>query len=135
MRPGTARGLVAKAIKDGVLVRPETCSRCGSKAKNSWATGNIEAHHEDYSKPLDVIWLCKTCHRYANMQRASREPYCKRGHEMTPENTVVYRSGWKRCVICLHEQKLVVKARRKAQMELQASPDYIGILDPRRYSR
>lgn len=30
------------------------CNFCGDK--------KTEMHHEDYSKPLDVMWLCKSCH-------------------------------------------------------------------------
>ena len=45
---------VRRAIANGKLkVRP--CERCG------FALG-IQAHHEDYSKPLDVVWLCTPCH-------------------------------------------------------------------------
>ncbi len=47
---------VFRAIKAGELVRPSTCSECGSG-------GAIEASHEDYSRPLDVTWLCRPCHR------------------------------------------------------------------------
>jgi ribosomal protein S27AE len=46
-----------KAVKDGVLVRPDTCSRCGRRPK-----GAVEGHHADYSKPLVVEWVCKSCH-------------------------------------------------------------------------
>jgi ribosomal protein S27AE len=50
-----AQAVVANAIRSGRIVRPDTCSKCG-------ATGKIDAHHEDYSKPLDVTWVCKKCH-------------------------------------------------------------------------
>lgn len=50
------RTRVWDAIRRGFLVRPETCSRCGV------ADPKINAHHEDYSKPLDVQWLCYRCH-------------------------------------------------------------------------
>jgi hypothetical protein len=41
------------AIKTGkLLVLP--CIVCGDKA---------EAHHPDYSRPLDVVWLCKPHHK------------------------------------------------------------------------
>lgn len=48
---------VRNALAAGVLVRGE-CERCvrGSKRR-------AEAHHDDYSKPLDVRWLCRFHHR------------------------------------------------------------------------
>jgi len=46
---------VNDALRYGNLVRPSKCSRCES-------TERIQAHHHDYSKPLDVIWLCFKCH-------------------------------------------------------------------------
>lgn len=49
-----AHNIVGNAIRDGKLtVQP--CERCG------YGVG-INAHHENYSKPLDVTWLCRRCH-------------------------------------------------------------------------
>jgi hypothetical protein len=45
---------VRYALKTGKLVRLP-CFECGSLES--------EAHHPDYSRPLDVIWLCKQHHR------------------------------------------------------------------------
>lgn len=50
-----ARQKVGKAVKNGELIRPESCSTCNKKCKP-------DAHHHDYSKPLDVVWLCRSCH-------------------------------------------------------------------------
>lgn len=44
---------VHAAIKKGVLVR-QACEVCGEQ--------KTDAHHDDYSKPLDVRWLCHMCH-------------------------------------------------------------------------
>lgn len=49
-----ARDIVKKAKKSGKLI-VQPCSIC----KN---TDRIHAHHEDYNKPLEVIWLCSKCH-------------------------------------------------------------------------
>ena len=47
---------LTKELALGNMIRPDACSQCGK-------TGcPIEAHHEDYSKPLDVMWLCNVCH-------------------------------------------------------------------------
>jgi hypothetical protein len=49
-----ARALVQRAIARGDLA-VSACERCGAKA---------EAHHDDYSKPLEVRWLCPLHHRH-----------------------------------------------------------------------
>jgi ribosomal protein S27AE len=53
-RRHAAHNKVARAIKSGELVR-QPCVRCGE-------TKSL-AHHEDYDKPLDVMWLCQPCHK------------------------------------------------------------------------
>lgn len=55
-----ARMKVKRAIKSGRMTRPETCSVCLQ------GDVRIEGHHEDYSKPLDVIWMCRRCHLTAD---------------------------------------------------------------------
>lgn len=52
-----AHEAVHRALRRGALVRPASCSSCISRR------GPIEGHHDDYSKRLDVIWLCSTCHK------------------------------------------------------------------------
>jgi len=48
-----ARYAVSNAVRDGKL-RKMDCAFCGSS--------NTVAHHHDYTKPLDVTWLCPPCH-------------------------------------------------------------------------
>lgn len=47
-----AHVMVGNALRDGRLVR-QPCEACGECA---------QAHHDDYSKPLEVRWLCTTHH-------------------------------------------------------------------------
>lgn len=56
-----AHSAVSNAIRRGDLVRPGCCSSCG-------VADRIEAHHPDYSKPLEVEWLCQTCHTEAHRE-------------------------------------------------------------------
>lgn len=49
-----ARTAVGNAVRDGRLIRPDVCPICNE--------GQPQAHHEDYSKPLEVKWCCRRCH-------------------------------------------------------------------------
>lgn len=56
--------MVRDAIKRGELARPDECSKCGATPKRrSDGKSAIQGHHADYSKPLEVEWLCSKCHR------------------------------------------------------------------------
>lgn len=46
---------VKRAVRKGILVKPDTCEKCGLSCIP-------EAHHHDYSKRLEIIWLCRPCH-------------------------------------------------------------------------
>ena len=51
-----AHSRVQRAIENGLLIKPSTCQICGK------CECEIQGHHHDYSKPLDVVWVCTECH-------------------------------------------------------------------------
>lgn len=57
-----AHNIVYAAVRNGTL-KKKPC-HCGST--------KVESHHEDYSKPLKVKWLCKKHHIEADKKRRSR---------------------------------------------------------------
>ena len=52
------------ALWNGHIIRPSFCQLCNRQCKP-------QAHHHDYSKPLDVMWLCRPCH-YAQHGKKTR---------------------------------------------------------------
>jgi len=56
-----AHEAVKAAIRSGELTPRRTCQICSITSVG--AASNIEAHHWDYSEPLMVGWLCRSCHR------------------------------------------------------------------------
>jgi len=61
-----ARAIVAQAIKDGLKRGP--CESCGS-------TSFIEAHHDNYNKPLEIRWLCRSHHAKLHGARGQRATF------------------------------------------------------------
>lgn len=60
-----AHRAVAAAVRRGALLRPEFCESCLKRCKP-------HAHHDDYSMPLVVDWLCRACHVVADSMRRAR---------------------------------------------------------------
>lgn len=56
-----AHAAVGRALKAGTLTRLP-CEHCGFSY-------HTEGHHYDYSKPLEVTWLCKPCHESVHLRR------------------------------------------------------------------
>ena len=56
--PAAARAhyTLTNAVRDGRIIRPATCQECGTPCVP-------DGHHADYEKPLDIEWLCLSCHR------------------------------------------------------------------------
>ena len=52
-----AQNAVNNALRDGLLIK-HLCFICGK---------NSQAHHPDYDKPLDVVWLCDKHHKEAHL--------------------------------------------------------------------
>lgn len=59
-----AHTATCNAIRDGKLIR-QPCEVCGES--------RAEAHHDDYSKPLDVRWLCKRHHDEWHQNNRSKD--------------------------------------------------------------
>lgn len=61
-----ARTAVGNALQSGRLVRPTACTRCQRVCK-------LDGHHEDYTKPLEVVWVCRRCHYRLDVAKRARE--------------------------------------------------------------
>ncbi len=57
-----AKQKVKIALKRGIL-KKSSCQNCGEK--------DVIAHHEDYNKPLKVIWLCRKHHMQLHRDRGA----------------------------------------------------------------
>jgi hypothetical protein len=58
-----AHMFLSRKIKVGIIVKPDKCSICGEK-------NYLVGHHPyyNYTNPLDVQWVCRSCHKYVHKQ-------------------------------------------------------------------
>lgn len=56
-----AQKAVYSAIRGGRLVA-QPCEQCSANGVMKDGRSEVQAHHDDYNKPLEVRWLCQACH-------------------------------------------------------------------------
>lgn len=52
----SANVIVGNAVRDGRIIKSDSCEACGSNPSK------LHGHHDDYAHPLAVRWLCPPCH-------------------------------------------------------------------------
>ena len=57
-----ARWILNHRIRAGAVI-PQPCVVCGDKA---------EGHHDDYGRPLDVVWVCREHHTELHLEEARK---------------------------------------------------------------
>lgn len=60
-----AHSYLRSKVANGRIKKPSICSFCQSNL-------HIEGHHADYSKPYDVIWLCRSCHKKLHAEQGGK---------------------------------------------------------------
>lgn len=50
-----AHRIVQTSLRNGVIYKPSHCQDCRSGKR-------LDAHHDNYDNPLDIRWLCRSCH-------------------------------------------------------------------------
>jgi len=98
-----AHDLVGYALRVGRLKR-KPCEVCGKRG---------EAHHDDYTKPYEVRWLCRFHHVHHHLPNK-----CSKGHEFTIENTYWRAANGgtgrgRRCRKCHNEKEFIRRAQIK----------------------
>lgn len=74
---GLARRAVQNAVKYGHIKKSLVCELCNSQ----FPKNRIYGHHEDYSRKLDVVWVCLTCHAKIHREAVVIIPPAASGRE------------------------------------------------------
>lgn len=87
-RANRANRVVDRALKSGKLKMSDKCEVCGRSESTlpNEHKRNICAHHDDYSKPLVVRWLCLRCHRqWHRLNTAGPDHVASRGIKLSDQ--------------------------------------------------
>jgi predicted DNA-binding protein YlxM (UPF0122 family) len=79
-----AQNKIEKAILYGKMERKQSCEKCGSSGFFKDGRSMIQAHHPNYNKPLEVMWLCQKCHHEWHKNNTPKEH-----EEVVPDGSYV----------------------------------------------
>ena len=71
--PTFASQIIRNFIEVGLMKKRIRCESCGSKRF-------VEAHHPNYLRPLNVMWLCRKCHRKWHIEYEKKNGYTVTTH-------------------------------------------------------
>src|SRR5215204_70534 len=92
---------VQYAIRKGRLI-PQPCEVCGASPVN--------AHHDDYSRKLDVRWLCPTHHaRHHHGVPEERAPYVVSKYDLTKTKWYRRKAALMPTIMHLREQGMTLR--------------------------
>ena len=74
-----AHNTLSYALKRGQIIKPHSCYCCNVEC-------SPHGHHNDYTKPLDVVWLCVDCHTAFHKEVRLLERQFERQHGYKPED-------------------------------------------------
>ncbi len=55
LQADVAQVLAAYGVRTGIIEKQTICFTCKQEKP-------LDKHHEDYTKPYEVMWLCRMCH-------------------------------------------------------------------------
>lgn len=103
-----ARHAVARAVKDGRLSKPAKCEYCLRRPVE-------QAHHSDYSKRLEVMWLCGICHAVVDRLRRFQDRRDRlnedAGDLLYPREAAEYL-GVAYCTLLVYRRKGLIRGER-----------------------
>lgn len=68
-----AQNKIEKAILYGKMERKHVCDNCGASGTFKDGRNMVQAHHPNYNKPLEVMWLCQKCHHEWHKNNTPKE--------------------------------------------------------------
>lgn len=81
-----SQNILEQAMIKGIVERKLACESCDETSVFKDGRTGVQAHHSDYNKPLDVMWLCQTCHHEWHKNNTAIE--YKGGEIGSQDNTV-----------------------------------------------